>query len=157
MIVRNGVLEDPDTFMPFSDDNDIDNTLLYLDNLITNRLPNVSSEEASSFRDSINKLEAEFREFKYILYNTTEKKSRFNLKNALRNVKIDFLNIRNPKVFDAEGRDWRHVTRKNKSNKQAYQEFLEILDKVDPKEILRHIGVSAHTNVANWSTQELQH
>lgn len=59
------------------------------------------------------------------------RKSRYNLKNALKNVKIDFLNIRNPKVFDAEGRDWRHVVDNKNTTKKAYQEFLEILKNTD--------------------------
>ena len=60
-----------------------------------------------------------------------QRKSRYNLKNALKNVKIDFLNIRNPKVFDAEGRDWRHITKPKSTTKEAYQEFLGILKNTD--------------------------
>lgn len=70
-----------------------------------------------------------------VFTNNAAPKNRYNLKNALKNVKIDFLNIRNPKVFDAEGRDWMYVTRQNESNMSTRDLEEKYLHQGDPKTV----------------------
>lgn len=71
-----------------------------------------------------------------LLNNPAINKTENDLKETLKNVKIDYLCIKNPKVFDAEGRDWRSVIQSDKSTSEQYQHFLGAIDSVDISEVM---------------------